>query len=62
MGGSGDDGRFHLAYNFTVGRLAEVIVTDTHGGGAPRLRPYPAQRPDRRRWRLWLPGQCGDRA
>ncbi len=33
MGGSGDDGRFHLAYNFTVGRLAEVIVTDTHGGG-----------------------------
>jgi hypothetical protein len=42
MGGSGDDWRFHLAYNFTVGRLAEVIVTDTHGGehlGYYRIQP-----------------------
>ena len=42
IGGSGDDWRFHLAYNFTVGRLAEVIVTDTHGGehlGYYRIQP-----------------------
>jgi hypothetical protein len=42
IGGSGDDWRFHLAYNFSVGRLAEVIVTDTHGGehlGSYRIQP-----------------------
>lgn len=42
IGGRGDDGRFPLAYNFTVGRLAEVSVTDTHGGehlGYYRLQP-----------------------
>lgn len=42
IGGSGDDWRFHLAYNFTVGRLAEVIVTDEHGGehlGYYRIQP-----------------------
>ncbi len=45
IGGSGDDWHFHLAYNFSVGRLAEVIVivTDTHGGehlGYYRIQPH----------------------
>lgn len=42
IGGRGDDWRFHLAYNFSVGRLAEVIVTDTSGGehlGYYRIQP-----------------------
>ena len=29
-GGTGDDWRVHFAYNFTVGRLDEVVVTDQH--------------------------------
>lgn len=31
-GGTGDDWRLHTAYNFTVGRLAQVRLTDTSGG------------------------------
>ena len=29
-GGTGDDWRIHFAYNFTVGRMDEVVVTDQH--------------------------------
>jgi Transposase DDE domain len=29
-GGTGDDWRVHFAYNFTVGRMDEVVVTDQH--------------------------------
>jgi len=29
-GGTGDDWRVHFAYNFTLGRLDEVVVTDQH--------------------------------
>jgi hypothetical protein len=41
-GGSGDDWRLHTAYNFTVGRLAQVTLTDQSGGehlGYYRLQP-----------------------
>jgi hypothetical protein len=31
-GGTGDDWRLHLAYDFTVGRLGQVQVTDRRGG------------------------------
>src|SRR5712691_6792712 len=31
-GGPGDDWRLHLAYDFTVGRMSQVRVTDRHGG------------------------------
>jgi hypothetical protein len=31
-GGTGDDWRLHLAYDFTVGRMHQVRVTDRHGG------------------------------
>src|SRR3989449_7021252 len=31
-GGTGDDWRLHLAYDFTVGRMSQVRVTDRHGG------------------------------
>ena len=29
-GGSGDDWRLHLCYNFTLARLGQVVVTDNH--------------------------------
>jgi hypothetical protein len=41
-GGTGDDWRLHLAYDFTAGRLRQVVVTDAHTGEklAPsRLHP-----------------------
>ncbi len=41
-GGTGDDWRLHLAYDFTAGRLGEVRVTDRYGGeslGPFALRP-----------------------
>jgi hypothetical protein len=31
-GGTGDDWRLHLAYDFTAGRLGQVRVTDRLGG------------------------------
>ena len=31
-GGTGDDWRLHLAYDFTGGRMSQVRVTDRHGG------------------------------
>lgn len=31
-GGTGDDWRLHLAYDFTAGRLGQVVVTDAHTG------------------------------
>ena len=31
-GGTGDDWRLHLAYDFTAGRLGQVRVTDRYGG------------------------------
>jgi hypothetical protein len=31
-GGTGDDWRLHLAYDFTTGRLGQVRVTDRYGG------------------------------
>ena len=31
-GGTGDDWRLHLAYDFTAGRLGQVQVTDRRGG------------------------------
>jgi DDE family transposase len=41
-GGSGDDWRLHTAYNFTLGRLVQVTVTDQTGGehlGYYRIQP-----------------------
>jgi hypothetical protein len=41
-GGTGDDWRLHTAYNFTIGRLVQVTVTDQRGGehlGYYRLQP-----------------------
>jgi hypothetical protein len=41
-GGSGDDWRLHTAYNFTIGRLVQVSVTDRHSGehlGYYRIQP-----------------------
>lgn len=41
-GGSGDDWRLHTMYNFTVGRLVQVTLTDQSGGehlGHYRLQP-----------------------
>jgi hypothetical protein len=32
QGGTGDDWRLHCAYNFTVGRLVQVTLTDRQGG------------------------------
>ena len=43
-GGTGDDWRLHLAYDFTAGRLGQVQVTDRHGG--EHLGRY-----------LWQPGE-----
>jgi hypothetical protein len=43
-GGTGDDWRLHLAYDFLAGRMSQVQVTDRHGG----------ERLDRYRW------QAGD--
>ena len=37
-GGTGDDWRLHLAYDFTAGRLGQVRVTDRYGG--ERLAPF----------------------
>jgi Transposase DDE domain len=37
-GGTGDDWRLHLAYDFTVGRLGQVRVTDRYSGEA--LGPF----------------------
>jgi hypothetical protein len=37
-GGTGDDWRLHLAYDFTAGRLGQVRVTDRYGG--ERLGPF----------------------
>lgn len=31
-GGTGDDWRLHLAYDFTAGRMGQVMVTDAHTG------------------------------
>lgn len=31
-GGTGDDWRRHLAYDFTAGRMGQVVVTDAHTG------------------------------
>lgn len=42
LGGSGDDWRLHTAYNFTLGRLVQVSITDQSGGehlGYYRLQP-----------------------
>jgi Transposase DDE domain len=41
-GGTGDDWRLHLAYDFTAGRMGQVMVTDAHTGeklAHDRLRP-----------------------
>src|SRR5512145_350205 len=41
-GGTGDDWRLHMAYDFTAGRLAQVTITDQSGGEQMRyyhLRP-----------------------
>jgi hypothetical protein len=40
-GGTGDDWRLHVAYDFTAGRLAQVRVTDRYGG--ERLVPFVLQ-------------------
>ena len=40
-GGTGDDWRLHLAYDFTAGRLAQVRVTDRYGGES--LVPFTLQ-------------------
>jgi Transposase DDE domain len=40
-GGTGDDWRLHLAYDFTAGRLAQVRVTDRYGGES--LAPFALQ-------------------
>jgi hypothetical protein len=37
-GGTGDDWRVHFAYNFTTGRMDEVVVTDQHS--AERLAHF----------------------
>jgi hypothetical protein len=37
-GGTGDDWRLHLAYDFTAGRLGQVRVTDRYGGES--LTPF----------------------
>jgi Transposase DDE domain len=49
-GGTGDDWRLHLAYDFTAGRLGQVQVTDRRGG--EHLERY-----------TWQPGEVivGDR-
>ena len=43
-GGTGDDGRLHLAYDLGAGRMSEVSVTDRHGG--EHLERYPGQAGD----------------
>jgi hypothetical protein len=40
-GGTGDDWRLHLAYDFTAGRLEQVRVTDRYGGES--LGPFALQ-------------------
>jgi len=40
-GGTGDDWRLHLAYDFTAGRLGQVRVTDRYGGES--LSPFALQ-------------------
>src|SRR2546428_3886232 len=41
-GGTGDDWRLHLAHDFTVGPMSQVLVTDRHGGGHPPPDTPPA--------------------
>ena len=60
-GGTGDDWRLHLAYDFTAGRLGQVQVTDRRGG--EHLGRYQWQA-----WRrhcggpgLWVSPECGAR-
>jgi hypothetical protein len=43
-GGTGDDWRLHLAYDFTAGRLEQVRVTDRYGGES--LVPFALQSGD----------------
>jgi hypothetical protein len=43
-GGSGDDWRLHLVYDFSAGRMGQVQVTDRHGG--ERLDRYTWQAGD----------------
>jgi hypothetical protein len=43
-GGTGDDWRLHLAYDFTAGRLGQVRVTDRYGGES--LSPFALQPSD----------------
>src|SRR5215831_5642178 len=43
-GGTGDDWRLHLAYDFMAGRMSQVQVTDRRGG--ERLDRYPWQAGD----------------
>src|SRR5262244_3072675 len=43
-GGTGDDWRLHLAYDFMAGRMSQVRVTDRRGG--ERLDRYPWQAGD----------------
>src|SRR5499433_4461636 len=43
-GGTGDDWRLHLAYDFLAGRMSQVQVTDRRGG--ERLDRYPWQAGD----------------
>lgn len=40
-GGTGDDWRVHFSYNFTAGRMDEVVVTDQHS--AERLNHFTLQ-------------------
>lgn len=43
-GGTGDDWRVHFAYDFTAGRMDEVVVTDQHS--AERLAHFTLRRDD----------------
>lgn len=44
LGGCGDDWRLHTAYDLIAGRLAQVIVTDRHGG--EKLEQFDLERGD----------------
>ena len=41
-GGTGDDWRLHLAYDFLAGRMSQVQVTDRHGGERLDRSPWQA--------------------
>jgi hypothetical protein len=41
-GGTGDDWRVHFAYDFTAGRMDDVVVTDQHS--AERLAHFMLRR------------------